>query len=206
MRRFYNIDNRIHFEKLDDLFDQPEIIRITDFDEKDLEEFEEDFDVAHNTGQPVIQIVIDSFGGCGYGLLGMISAIEQSKLPVATIITSKAMSAGAILFCFGTEGYRFMSPDAQLMIHDASVSFRSEDLKPEELKVEAKQLDHLNELLYKKASKHLGHPANYLVNMIKEKKNVDWFLTAKEAKKHKIVNHLRVPSFDVKVSLDIKFV
>lgn len=202
MRKFYNIDPRIHFEKLDELFDQPEIIRVTDFEEEDLKEFELDFDAAHNTGQPVIPIVIDSFGGCGYGLLGMIAAIEQSKIPVATIITSKAMSAGSLLFCFGTEGYRYMHPDAQMMIHDAATAFRG---KLEDLKAETKHLGHLNELVYKKACKHLGHSPNYMTDLIKKQNHIDWFLTAKEAKRHKIVNHLRVPSFEIKVSLNISF-
>ncbi len=202
MRKFYKIDPRLKIEKLSELVQIPEVIRVTEFDEEALEDFEEDLDLAHQSQQEIIPIVIDSFGGNAYGLLGMVAAIEQCRVPVATILTSKAMSAGSLLFCFGTENYRFMHPDAQMMIHDAGSITGG---KVEEIKSDARHLEHLNNLVYKKASKHLGHDAGYLSQLIRNQNHIDWFLTAKDAKKYNIANHLRVPSFDIKVSLEIKF-
>lgn len=202
MRTNITVDPRLHIQKLDELFEKPKIIRVNKFDEEALESFEEEIDEAHRTGQDVIPIVIDSFGGSAYGILGMISSIENAELPVATILTSKAMSAGAILFCFGTEGYRFMHPESWIMIHDVG-SYTGG--KVEEIKADAKQMDILNQRIYKRVSKHLGHAQDYIGNLIKENHHVDWFLTAKEAKKHKIVNHLYVPKFDVEISLSINF-
>jgi ATP-dependent protease ClpP protease subunit len=189
-------------QKLDDLFEKPKIIRVNKFDEDSLEDFEEEMDEAHRTGQDVIPIVVDSYGGSAYGILGMISSIENAELPIATILTSKAMSAGAILFCFGTEGYRFMHPEAWLMIHDVG-SYTGG--KVEEIKADAKQMDTMNQRMYRRLSKHLGHSQDYIGNLIKENHHVDWFLTAKDAKKHKIANHLYVPKFDVEISLSINF-
>jgi ATP-dependent Clp protease protease subunit len=203
MRKFYNIDPHIHYEDVDDIIKEPEIIRVYDFDEDDLEEFEEAIDRAHQTKQPVIPIVIDTYGGCTYGLLGMISAIQNCRLPVATILSSKAMSAGSMLFCFGTENYRFMHPDAQMMIHDAG---SCSDGKVEEIKITARHLDQINNMVYKKASKQIGQPSNYLGDLVKQNNHLDWFLTAKDAKKHNIANHLRIPSFEVEISLNIKLV
>jgi len=202
MRKIYQIDPRLSIDKIDDVMDEPMIVRVTSFDEEALEEFEQDMDKAHRTGQPVIPIMIDSYGGSAYGLLGFIAAVESAQVPVATVLTSKAMSAGALLFCFGTEGYRFMHPYATMMIHDVG-SFAVG--KVEEIKADAAHLDDLNKTMYKRASKHLGHHAEYLGKMIKEKHHVDWFLTATEAKKHNIANHLRVPKFEVKISLDVEF-
>jgi ATP-dependent protease ClpP protease subunit len=202
MRKFIRIDPKLSIEKLDEVFDEPKIIRVNEFDEEALEDFEKDFDEAHMTGQPVIPIVIDSYGGSAYGLLGMVAAIEQARVPVATVLTSKAMSAGTLLFCFGTEGYRYMHPDAQMMIHDGATWTAG---KVEEIKADARHLEHLNKIVYKKASRHIGHDSNYLLNLIREKHHVDWFLTAKEAKKHNIANHLRIPCFDVEISLKISF-
>ena len=110
-----------------------------------METFEKDMSEAQQTGQPVVPVIIDSYGGVVYGLLGMISAIEQCSIPVATILTSKAMSAGAILFCFGTEGYRFMDKNACMMIHDAGCMSQG---KVEDIKADTKHLDHLNQSLY----------------------------------------------------------
>jgi len=50
---------------------------------------------------PLSLFVVDSFGGSVYGVLGMVAAIENSHVPVATIVTSKAMSCGFILFALG---------------------------------------------------------------------------------------------------------
>jgi ATP-dependent Clp protease protease subunit len=202
MRKFYKIDPRLSIDKLDDVLDEPVIIRVNEFDEEALEDFEEDLDEAHMTGQPVIPVVIDSYGGAAYGLLGMIAAIEQSRIPVATILTSKAMSAGALLYMFGTEGYRFMHPEATMMIHDVG-SFTMG--KIEDIKADTTHLDHLNKSVYKRASRQIGKEANYLAGLIKAHNHVDWFLTAKEAKQHNIANHLRVPLFEIEISLNVNF-
>ena len=96
----------------------PVIIRVNKFDEESAKEFTDLMSRAQNTGQSVIPLVIDSYGGQVYSLMAMISAIKASRVPVATIIEGKAMSCGAILFSFGAEGKRYMDPDATLMIQD----------------------------------------------------------------------------------------
>ena len=100
--------------------DLPIIIRLTKFDEATAKAFSSAIMKAQNTGQPVLPIIIDSYGGQVYSLMSMISDIKHSKIPIATIVQGKAMSCGAILFSFGTDGYRFMDPHATLMIHDVS--------------------------------------------------------------------------------------
>jgi len=202
MRTFWKIDERLHIEKLEDVLDKPKVIRVNKFDEDALEEFEEDMDEAHQTNQPIIPVVIDSFGGSAYGCLGMLAAIEAARVPVATILTSKAMSAGAILFCWGTEGYRYMHPDAWLMIHDVG-SFTGG--KVEDIKADAKMIDDMNQRMYKRLSKKLGHKEEYIGTLIKEHHHVDWFMTAKDAKKHNITNHLKVPSFEAEITLTYNF-
>jgi ATP-dependent Clp protease protease subunit len=202
MHNIIKIDPRIHIKKLEDLFDEPEIVRVTKFDEEALQDFEEDFNIALNTGQPVVPVVIDSFGGSSYGLLGMISTIESSPIPVATIITSKAMSAGAVLFGFGTMGYRYMHPHAWLMIHDVAAGIVG---KIEEIKADTKQMDKLNKKLYKRLSEHLGHEVDYIEGLIKKHNHTDWYLTAKQAKKHNLANHLFIPRFEIEIKLDFRF-
>ena len=48
-------------------------------------------------------------------------------------------------------------------------------------------------------------PADYFLNLMKEHKHVDWFMSAAEAKKHNIVNHLHVPEFEIKIGLEVNF-
>lgn len=202
MKVVIKVDSKLTIAKLNDVLHFPVVITINKFDEETVQHFREDVSEAHETGQPVIPIIIDSYGGSTYGTLSILSIMENAKLPIATICTSKAMSAGAIVFAFGTKGYRFMDPNAYLMIHDAYTSI---DGKVEDIKVDAKHLEQVNTSVYKRMAKHLGHPENYFLKLIEAHKHTDWFLTAKEAKKHGIVNHLRVPNMDVNINLDINF-
>lgn len=202
MRKILKVDPRLHIEDIEDVLSEPKIIRVNEFNEDALKDFEEDMDEAYKTGQPVVPIVIDSFGGEVYAAMGMVASVLNCKVPVATIITSKAMSAGAVLFSFGTEGYRFMHPDATLMIHDASsCSFG----KVQDVKVSTKHLEEVNKRMFRKMAIHLGHPRNYILDLIASKKHVDWYLTAKEAVKHNIANHMRIPNFEVEITLNMKF-
>ena len=181
---------------------QPVIIRVNKFDEESAEKFVNEMAQAHNTGQKVIPVVIDSYGGQVYSLMAMISAIKHAELPVATIIEGKAMSCGAILFSFGTQGYRFMDPDATLMIHDVS----SMDMgKVEELKAGALEADRLNTIVYHMMAQNCGKKDDYFLKIVDKKKHADWFLNAAETKKHGLANHLRIPKISIKISVDIDF-
>jgi len=178
----------------------PVIIRVNKFDEPAVMKFHQEVAQAHNTGQKVIPIVIDSYGGQVYSLMAMISAIKHAEMPVATIVEGKAMSCGAILFSFGDEGLRFMDPDATLMIHDVS---SMEHGKVEEIKASAKETERLNTIVYTMMARNCGKKDDYFLKMVDKKKHADWFLDAQEAKRHKLANQLRVPSLNVEVNVEI---
>ena len=178
----------------------PVIIRVNKFDEPAVKKFHQEMAQAHNTGQKVIPVVIDSYGGQVYSLMAMISAIKHAEMPVATIVEGKAMSCGAILFSFGDEGLRFMDPDATLMIHDVS---SMENGKVEEIKASAKETERLNTIVYTMMARNCGKKDDYFLKMVDKKKHADWFLDAQEAKRHKLANQLRVPSLNVEVNVEI---
>jgi ATP-dependent Clp endopeptidase proteolytic subunit ClpP len=202
MNTIFNLDPLLTVEDREDILQEPVVVRVTKFDSEAVEDFEEDMSEAHNTGQPVIPVIIDSYGGSVYGCRGMVDVIEQARLPVATIVRTKAMSAGAILFSFGTEGYRFMAPDATIMIHDIADIM---DGKIEDIKEDVKHLEFLNQTMYKKMAKHLGHPEDYILDLLRKNRHLDLYLTAKDAKKHKLANHLHTPTLEVNVSVTYKF-
>lgn len=180
----------------------PVIIRVNKFDDEAAKKFDEDIARAHNTGQKVIPIVIDSPGGVVYSLMSMISAVKHAELPVATIVEGKAMSCGAVLLTFGTEGLRFADPNATVMVHDVS----SMDMgKVEELKANAAEAERLNEKIYTMMARNCGKPDDYFLKIADEKKHADWFFDAEEARRHGLVNHLRVPKFNITVDVSIEF-
>jgi len=180
----------------------PLIIRVNKFDDESAKKFDQEIAQAHNTGQKVIPVIIDSYGGQVYSLMAMISSIKHAELPIATIIEGKAMSCGAILFSFGTQGYRFMDPYGTVMIHDVS----SMDMgKVEELKAHAQEADRLNDIVYKMMAQNCGKKDDYFLKIVDKKKHADWFLNATEAKKHGMANHIRVPKLSISVHVDIDF-
>ena len=181
---------------------QPIIIRVNKFDENAAKKFAQEIAQAHNTGQPVIPVVIDSYGGQVYSLMSMIAAINHAELPVATIVEGKAMSCGAILFSFGEQGLRFMDPDATVMIHDVS---SMEYGKIEEIKASTEEADRLNQKVYTMMARNCGKKDDYFLKIVHRKGHADWFLDAATAKKHGLANQLRLPKFSIKVGVELDF-
>jgi ATP-dependent Clp endopeptidase proteolytic subunit ClpP len=182
--------------------DLPVIIRVRKFDESSAKEFSEQMTKAQNTGQPVVPVIIDSYGGQVYSLMSMISDIQHSRVPVATIVQGKAMSCGAILFSFGAEGKRYMDPNSTVMIHDVSSMSRG---KVEEVKADAAETERLNQIVYRMMAQNCGHHDEYFLDIVHEKGHADWYLDANECKKHKIANHLRVPELKIETKVSFAF-
>jgi ATP-dependent Clp protease protease subunit len=185
-----------------DLKRPPIVVRISEFNNKGAKEFAAQMSAAHNTGQSVIPVIIDSYGGEVYSLMAMISSIKHAELPVATIIEGKAMSCGAILFSFGNEGLRFMDPDATLMIHDVSSSVWG---KVEEVKADAAEAERLNQVVYKMMARNCGKKDDYFLDLIHDRGHADWFLDAAQAKEHNMANQIRIPKFNITVNVNIDF-
>ena len=184
-----------------DLHDSfPVIIRVRSFTEAAAKEFSSLMMRAHNTGQTVIPIIIDSYGGQVYSLMSMISDIKNSRLPVATIVQGKAMSCGAILFSFGQEGMRYMDEDSTVMIHDVSSMGWG---KVEEIKADAAEAERLNKKIFHMMAKNCGKNKKYFLDLIHEKGHADWYLDSDECLEHNLANKVEVPTMNVDVSVSI---
>lgn len=180
----------------------PLVLRINKFDEPTAKAFSTAMMKAQNTGQPIIPIIIDSYGGQVYSLMSMISDIKHSKIPVATIVQGKAMSCGAILFSFGAEGHRYMDPDATLMIHDVSSMGWG---KVEEIKASAEETERLNQKIYGMMAENCGKHKDYFLDIVHDKGHSDWFLEADECLKHNLANSLHVPELKIKAKIEFDF-
>ena len=181
---------------------EPIVIRVNKFDEESAAKFSNQMSAAQSTGQTIIPVVIDSYGGQVYSLMSMIANIKASNIPVATIVEGKAMSCGALLFGYGTSGYRFMDKHATIMIHDVSSGARG---KIEEIKADAKEGDRLNQRLYREMAANCGKEPEFFLNQIHDRSHADWYLDAEEAQSIGLANHLRVPSLKVKVDVSYSF-
>lgn len=194
------IDPKIKVREVNDLLVCPQVVRVKSFTEDALHLFSHEMSMAHYSGQPIIPIVIDSYGGDAYALFSMVDIIRTAKRPVATIVEGKAMSCGAVLFTCGAEGYRFMGPNATLMLHDVS----TEDMtgKAEDVKVGAKETGRLNRRMWKLMEQNVGQPNGYLWKQAQARGRTDWYMDPKEALRHNIANHIRVPSLRTVIRVD----
>ena len=180
-----------------ELMESPIIVRVRKFDDDGSKDFIDHMEKALNSGQSFIPIVVDSFGGSVYTLLEMINKMKTCGLPCYTIVESKAMSCGAMLFSMGEK--RYMSPHATLMLHDASLFTYG---KAEEVKADAKELERLNQLVFRMIAKNCQQKESYFLDLIHQKGHADWYLATNEAKKHKLCTNIGVPNLIVKVSVD----
>lgn len=198
-----DIDPRIKVVNPTDLLRMPEVVQLRgDFTEEMAEEFAHNFNMAEASGQEVIPIIIDSYGGDVYALMGIIDIIRASKAKIATICLGKAMSAGAVVLSCGHDGLRFASPHSTIMIHSASGGAFG---TAEEVKVNTKELMRVNNKLLEIMSVNCGHKKDHFLKLLHSKKNTDLYLTPAEAKKHKIVNEIRIPEFEISVKATVNF-
>jgi ATP-dependent Clp protease protease subunit len=202
MLNLVDIDKHIKIKTHSDLLELPHIIRVKDFDPDSAKKFVVEMSSAHESGQQVIPVVVDSYGGQVYALMTMVDAIKNSKIPVATIVEGKAMSCGAVLLTCGAEGMRFAAPSATVMIHEvSSMAFG----KVEEIKTDAKETDRLNTIIMQMMAENCGKNKDYFLNLVHEKNHADWFLDATESKSHNIVNHIRIPQLRTSVKVVTTF-
>lgn len=199
MKKYLIVDPLIQ-SKHSELIKDPVVVRVNKFNEDGAKAFAEDLEDAHQTGQPVIPVVIDSYGGQVYSLCEMVSQIQNCKLPVITICEGKAMSCGAVLFTMGQE--RWMSKTATLMIHDVS---SMEWGKVEEVKAGANEADRLNQFIYKLMAKNCGQVDDYFLKIIHDKSHAEWYIPPTLAKKHNLATTIGVPSLTTEVKVNFTF-
>jgi ATP-dependent Clp protease protease subunit len=181
----------------------PVIIRVNKFDEQSADEFAQKMALAHNTGQKVIPVVIDSYGGQVYSLMSMISSIRASELPVATIVEGKAMSCGVLLASCGTEGYRYVTEHATLMIHDVSSGAYG---KNSEIQASADETARLNKKIYEILSENTGKSVKWFHKKIMDRGRADWFVEPEEAIEIGICDKIGLPKVHITVDVNIDFV
>ena len=164
--------------------------------------FSEEMAKALVSGQPIIIVEIDSYGGSVYALMNMIDVMNKAKEKVAvvTVVLGKAMSAGAVLASCGTEGMRYISPSGTIMIHEVSNVTAG---KVGDIEADAEETTRLNTLLMKTISENIGKDSKYISSIIHSRGHSDWYITPDEAMKHGLVNHIGSPDYMVKIKVDL---
>lgn len=202
MINYINVDKRVN-GKIEDIIKSPVTVYVNDFDEKSAKQFYEDFNRAQELNQEIIPIIIDSYGGLVDSLSVMIDIVKSSKIPVATIALGKAMSCGAFLLSCGATGMRYAAPNSRIMIHHVAGFAYG---KTQDLKVSVEETERLQKLMFKIMDDNCSQSRNYFIDILKERGNTNWYLDPGEAKKHGLVDHIRIPSLTTNVSVKTELV
>ena len=202
MKLEYRTNIEVTSDKLVGIIESPTTIRVNTFTEESADKFHQSFIKASTSKQPIIPIIIDSYGGECDALLYMVDILKSSSKPVSTICVGKAMSCGAILLTCGWEGYRFCSENSSIMIHDVAWGSRG---KVGELESVSKEARRLNDKVYKIMADNCGKHKKYFWDIVQSRGRSDWYLSAKEALAHNIINSVKIPNIKMNMSVEYIF-
>jgi len=130
-----------------------------------------------------IKIYIDTYGGLVYQCFGLIGVMEKSDTPIHTIVTGAAMSCGFMILINGHRrfGYQHATP----LYHQVSTGFFGNVKEMEESLVEAKRLqEKIEEMTLRKTKISKKRLKKIFDN------KVDWFMSAEEALKLKVIDEI----------------
>lgn len=130
-----------------------------------------------------IKLYINSPGGSVYSGLAVIDTMNLIKPQVSTIVVGAAASMAAIIASQGEKGKRFALPNAKIMMHQPSSGYEGTQA---DIEISAREVlkvrQHIDEML----AKATGHP----VAKIHEDTDRDYWLTAPEAAKYKLIDRV----------------
>ena len=153
----------VDFELEDDyqLIDLAKVIVQMNMEERDIPEDE----------LKPIQIWIMSYGGDISQANFMCSLMETSRIPIITVATGAAMSAGFLLLISGKRRYAF--EQSEILIHAGSAGFQGTASEIEEAQKSYKaQLNKMKEYI-------LTH-TKITEKQFNQKRNKDWYVTGQE--------------------------
>ena len=160
------------------------IIYLSDsLDITDVRNFIARFEMCRRVnGDKPIDLILSSYGGDVYSMLGIIDYMKLSDVKVNARCYGAAMSAAAVILACGT-GVRSMSENANVMIHEGSIF---EEGKVSDI---LKSSDHLKEL-HETINKILSDVSAKSREYWAEKTKRDLYLTAKQCLEHEIIDKI----------------
>lgn len=130
-----------------------------------------------------IQLYINSPGGSVTATLAMIDTMNYVKPDVATVCVGMAASGGAWLLSQGAKGKRYALPNAEVMIHQPLGGAQGQAT---DIEITARHILKTREKLAKMMAKATGQK----LEQIEKDIDRDFFMTADEAKKYGIIDHI----------------
>lgn len=180
-------------------------IWVYEFDNETVQRLHRRIERCSDDGQNVLPCYIVSGGGSVIHLLAMqdlIRSAEANEVKVATICLGQALSAGADLLASGTKGMRWAGSGARIMVHESSTELPTDKLRENQVRLASEIEDEA--VSFVRLDANCGKPKGYFLRELAKRKFANWYMTAKTAKRHGLVDHIGVPVFETESKVSIK--
>jgi ATP-dependent protease ClpP protease subunit len=182
----------------------PVIVKVIgEFNDGSAQQLYTDCDRALSTGQRILPIFIDSYGGYVDSLVGMLDYFQSFRdngVEIITIACGKAMSCGAMLFAMGDK--RWVGKRSRVMFHRIYGGVYG---NPDDIKVDAEESERLERTLFEEISKNIGRPKGWLFDQLKKRNFSDWYLSAEELLETKVASNIGIPTFTFKIDTEFGY-
>lgn len=180
------------------------VIRLTGFAPRSVARFRWELQKAVDHGQPLIPIVLDSYGGDACGMFSVVDLIDAARIhaKIATVVEGKAMSAAALILSCGDKGLRYVGPNAVVMVHEgiAFMGGKITDLRAH-IEEQARQTKKYFGLL----DKNSGQKEGFFEGLSHKLGNADAFLDPETAVKVGLADAVGLPQMRLSVGVEISF-
>lgn len=144
-----------------------------------------------------ISFYINSPGGVVTSGMAMYDTMQYIQCDVATVCIGQAASMGSLLLTAGAAGKRYILPNARVMVHQPSGGAQG---MASDIEIQAKEILNLRKRLNEIYVKHTGRK----LPEIEKAMDRDTFMSADEAKKWGLVDHVVSSREEVVKDLDKK--
>ena len=137
--------------------------------------------------RPVVNIYLSTFGGYIYDMFAIYDEIKSltKEYEVNIFCVGKIMSAGTVIMLATDLEHRFAYQNTTFMYHTLSTGYYGKIKDVEEDVEESKRL---HKIMWNILKENTSIPEDKLDEIYKCKK--DWYITANQAKKYKIINEI----------------
>lgn len=130
-----------------------------------------------------IKLYINSPGGSVTAGLAIYDTMQFLKCPVSTICVGLSASMASVILAAGAKGKRFALPNSEILLHQVMGGVQGQAT---DIEITAKQILKMKDSLNKILSSHTGQSESKVI----KDTDRDFYLTAKEAKKYGLIDHV----------------
>lgn len=138
-----------------------------------------------------INFYINSPGGVVTAGMAIYDCMQYIKCPVSTIVVGQAASMGAFLLAGGAKGKRFALSNSRTMIHQPLGGAQGQAT---DILIQAEEIKRTRDMINSLLAHHTGQK----METIAKDTERDNFMTAEEAKKYGLIDHVLVHREDIK--------